>query len=67
MNEPTAIRATPALVTARRVAEALEVSTHCVYRAAKHHGMPHCRIGRYLRFDLHEVLAWVREGNADIY
>lgn len=55
-----------AFVTAEHVADALQVSTHFVYRAAKCLGMPSHRLGRYVRFDLDEVLDWVRSGGADI-
>ncbi len=55
------------LVTAEVVASALDVPIPWVYRAAKCLGMPHHRLGRYVRFDLEEVVEWVRSGAADLY
>ena len=60
------MKARRAFVTAQHVADELQVSTHFIYRAAKCLGMPSHRIGRYVRFDLDEVLEWVRSGGADI-
>lgn len=61
-----ATKSRSAFVTAQHVADELQVSTHFIYRAAKCLGMPSHRIGRYVRFDLDEVLGWVRCGDADI-
>lgn len=55
------------LVTAEVIATELQFSTKWVYHAVKAMGMPHYRVGRYVRFDLDEVLEWVRDGRADIY
>ncbi len=54
------------LVDAKEVASVLDVSCHWVYRAVKEYGMPSYRLGRYVRFDLDEVLEWVRAGKASV-
>lgn len=54
------------LVSADAVASALDVSRHWVYRAVKQLGMPCHKVGRYIRFDLEDVLTWIREGGAEI-
>lgn len=49
-----------ALVDAGTVAAATKVSKGFIYRGAVAGKIPHYRAGRALRFDLDEVLAWMR-------
>ncbi len=49
------------LVNADQLAEVLGVSIDAVYRAVHQRGMPHLRFGRYYRFEVDEVLTWLRE------
>jgi excisionase family DNA binding protein len=51
-------------VTAKELAEMLRVEPATIYDWAALTTIPHLRIGRTLRFDLEEVLEWMKcEGN----
>jgi len=50
------------LLTVAEVAGHLQVRQSWVYGKVAVGEMPHVRVGRYLRFRLSEVIAWV-EGN----
>jgi excisionase family DNA binding protein len=49
------------LLDAREVAERLNVPATWPLRAARELGMPHVRLGHYVRFDWPEVEAWIEE------
>jgi excisionase family DNA binding protein len=48
-------------VDVRAAAEFLGVSKEWVYEQAKRYGLPHHFVGRYLRFRLSEIEAWMDE------
>ena len=48
------------LVSAKRVAEMLEISPRFLWSLTKCGAIPAHRIGRLVRYDLEEVCAWVR-------
>ena len=48
------------LLTADETARELRISTDHLYRLVKSKRLPHVRVGRTYRFDLHEVLAALR-------
>ena len=45
------------LLTAEKLAECLKVPVSWVYEQSRLDNIPTHRLGRYIRFDLHEVLA----------
>lgn len=47
------------LITAQEVSELLGVKTSWVYAEARSGRLPHIRIGRYRRFRLEAVMAWL--------
>jgi excisionase family DNA binding protein len=47
------------LVTAREIAEVLSVPETWVREHTRSGAIPHVELGRYRRYDLDEVLAWV--------
>jgi excisionase family DNA binding protein len=55
------------LVTAKEVAEFLNLKPSWVYAEARAGRIPHVRIGRYRRFSLQSIEAWAKtlEGGPD--
>ena len=51
------------LLTVKDVADLLSVKKSYIYELSRKDRIPRIKIGKYVRFDLDEVLAWVREGN----
>jgi excisionase family DNA binding protein len=49
------------LVDAHAVAEHLGVPVSWVYESARNGGIPHYRLGKYVRFKISEVDAWLAE------
>ena len=49
------------LLTAEQAAELLAVPKTWVLAEARADRCPHIRLGRYVRFDADELLAWARE------
>jgi excisionase family DNA binding protein len=45
------------LLTAKELASKLKVPMSWVYEQSRHGGIPSCKLGRYIRFDLNDVLA----------
>lgn len=52
------------LLTAEELADRLKVPVSWVYEQSRQGKIPTHRVGRYIRFDLQEVLASQRKGNA---
>ena len=52
---------TERLLTAEEVAELLAVPVSWVRESTRSGAMPHVRLGRYVRFDLANVEAWIEE------
>jgi excisionase family DNA binding protein len=50
------------LLKVEEVAQALSVPPSWVYKQAETGEIPCIRVGRYLRFDLDEVMTWLRGG-----
>lgn len=51
---------TARLIDARAAGELLGVPHTWLLRQARRDAVPHVRLGRYIRFDADELLAWVR-------
>jgi excisionase family DNA binding protein len=51
---------TSALIDAKAAGELLGVPASWVLEEARHDRIPHIRLGRYVRFDADELLAWAR-------
>jgi excisionase family DNA binding protein len=49
------------LVSPRRLAVALELPLSWIYTQAEKGYLPHYKCGKYLRFDLGEVQAWLQQ------
>ncbi|TLM78930.1 MAG: helix-turn-helix domain-containing protein [Actinobacteria bacterium] len=49
------------LLTVAEMAERLSVKASWLYGKVACGGIPHVKVGRYVRFDAAEVLAWLRE------
>jgi len=55
------------LLTVHEIAVALRVPSSWVYERTRRRGrerMPHLKLGKYLRFRLHEVRNWIEQGAA---
>jgi excisionase family DNA binding protein len=52
------------LLDAGEVAERLNVPESWVRRETREKGMPHIKLGRYIRYDGPAVLAWLEEQRA---
>ena len=52
----------PALLTARQLAEQLQVSEKTIYRLADQGRIPSIRVGGSLRFPKDQIEAWLRQG-----
>ncbi len=50
------------LLTAEKLAERLKVPVSWVYEQSRQENIPTHRLGRYIRFNLHEVLASQKKG-----
>lgn len=61
-GQPHCARRADSLIKAEQLALHLGISEDAVYRAVHQKRMPHYRFGRFYRFDLDEVLAWMRSG-----
>jgi len=48
------------LLKVEELADELNVPTTWVYKKSAEGSLPSVRVGRYLRFDLDEVMAWLR-------
>lgn len=53
-------------ISVAEVAEHLGVARDTVYRWIDSRGMPAHRLGRFWKFQLSEVDAWVKSGEADV-
>lgn len=53
--------ATESLITIQKLSEQIEIPVGTIYYYVQRHEIPFIRIGRHLRFDLSEVLAYFRE------
>ena len=49
------------LLSADEAAELLGVPKSWVMEQARHDRIPHVRLGRYVRFDLDDLIAWLDE------
>jgi excisionase family DNA binding protein len=49
------------LLTADEVASMMQVSTAWVYAASRRDGLPHVRLGRYVRFRRSAIEQWLGE------
>jgi excisionase family DNA binding protein len=49
------------LFTAEEIGERLGVPRSWVLESARSGAIPHIRLGRYVRFDLNDVDAWIQE------
>jgi excisionase family DNA binding protein len=47
------------LLSVREVAEWLNVSADCVYRLVAARELPHCRVGKAIRFERRDVAAYL--------
>jgi excisionase family DNA binding protein len=52
-------RPSSTLLTVEELAEALHVPRSWIYDRTRKKTIPHVKVGRYPRFDLNEVLAWL--------
>lgn len=52
-------RRSSALLTVEELAEVLHVPRSWIYDRTRKKKIPHVKVGRYPRFDLNEVLAWL--------
>lgn len=50
------------MLTRKELAEQLKVTTRTVDRQTKN-GMPHIRFGKSVRFELNDVMTWIKEQN----
>lgn len=51
----------PKLLDVDQLAEALSVDKSWIYSRTRTDEIPHYKIGKYRRFDLDEVLAWLKK------
>ncbi|MFC1762345.1 helix-turn-helix domain-containing protein [Planctomycetota bacterium] len=51
-------------VSVTEIAEHLGIKKDTVYKWVRTRGMPSHKVGRLLKFQIHEVDTWVREGKA---
>lgn len=51
------------LYTVDELAETLSVPKSWVYARTASNEIPHIRVGRYVRFSVHEVMRWLGVGN----
>lgn len=49
------------LLTAKEISELLAVPESWVRQQTRDNGIPHLRLGRYVRFEREAVLAWLEE------
>lgn len=49
------------LLTLEEMAEILRVKKSWVYARTRDGSIPHLKIGKYCRFELDKVLAWIKE------
>lgn len=49
------------LLTAAELGERLSVPKTWILESARNKAIPHVRLGRYVRFDLDDVEAWIEE------
>ncbi len=54
-----------ALLTIEEAAEILRVRVSWLYERTRTNGIPHLKLGKYLRFDQEELLAWARQFRRD--
>jgi excisionase family DNA binding protein len=47
--------------TVQDVAALLKIPVSCVYKYTRRDAIPMLRVGKYVRFDLEEVVRWARE------
>lgn len=59
--DPVSSTTSPVLSTVEDAAHSLGVNPSTVYNQVRKGGMPHYRLGRYIRIDVAEVLAWSRQ------
>jgi excisionase family DNA binding protein len=52
-----------ALLTAEQLANHLNVPKSWIYERTRDNSIPHIKIGKYVRFSLPEVLAWIKTNN----
>ena len=52
----------PSLIDAQAAAALLNVPASWILAQARKDAIPHIRLGRYVRFDPSELLAWARDG-----
>lgn len=52
------------LVGVREIADRLGVKPSWVYGKTAAHEIPYVKVGHYVRFDVHTVLAWLDEQSA---
>ncbi len=51
-------------VTIKKAAEALGVPDSWLYERTRKNAVPLIRLGKYVRFDLDELLEWAKQGGA---
>ena len=52
------------LADIEEAAKALNVPRSWLYERTRKNAVPCVRVGKYIRFDLDQLLAWARSGNA---
>ena len=50
------------LITVAEIADFLQVPESWIYARTASHGIPHVRVGRYVRFSKGQVMAWLAAG-----
>ena len=65
-NAPNVAHAKPEILTPQQVAERLQVPVSWIYEQSRNRSsirvpdpLPHMKLGRYLRYDWHKVIAWM--------
>ena len=54
------------LLTVHELSGRLNVPVSWIYTRTRHNQIPCVRVGKYLRFDLHEIDVWARSGGAEV-
>ena len=64
-QQPAAEAAPASLLTAQELADHLRVPLSWVHDNVRRRGIPHFKVGRHLRFRLHEVEDWIEHHRAE--
>jgi excisionase family DNA binding protein len=66
IEAPPPLDARPKLLTADEVADLLRVNPSWVYRAAREGTIPSIKLGRYRRFDSHQLATFLESTGAGL-